>query len=67
MVPQSITFTCREIHSLADRLFSRGASKPTLPPEQARDLRIAARLLWRFGAELSAGRVLCVDDSEAGE
>jgi hypothetical protein len=57
----TLTLTYREIHSLADRLYSRGSSKLAVdPPEQARDLRVAARLLWRFGQEMGAGRVLYV-------
>jgi hypothetical protein len=57
----TLTYTYREVHHLADKLYSRGSSKLAVePPEQARDLRVAARLLWRFGQEMGAGRVLYV-------
>jgi hypothetical protein len=59
--PSIIILTLREVNALADRLYSRGVSKlATDTPEQARDLRIAARLLWLLGPELGATRVLSV-------
>ena len=50
--PKLITLTTPEIRTLAERLFNRGISKMgTDTPEQARDLRLAARVIW----------VLCLD------
>jgi hypothetical protein len=45
--PNIITLTIPETRALADRLFNRGISKMgTDTPEQARDLRLAARVIW---------------------
>ena len=62
--PNLLEFTVPEIQSLGERLFARGISKLTTDtPEQARDLRIAARLLWTLCVELGPARILCVESA----
>jgi hypothetical protein len=60
--PSIVEFTVPEIGALGERLFARGISKLTTDtPEQARDLRIAARLIWVLCLEVGAERVLRVE------
>ncbi len=40
-----VTMRIDEIHSLADRLLSRGVTRLTDAPEQQNDLRLAARVI----------------------
>jgi aspartokinase len=57
--------TIREVNAVADRLSSCGISKlATDAHEQARDLRITARLLWLFGPERATRIVSVVGSKE---
>jgi hypothetical protein len=60
--PNIITLTVPEVGALGERLFARGISKLAADtPEQARDLRIAARLIWTLCVEIGATRVLRIE------
>jgi hypothetical protein len=60
--PHTITMTVPEVGALGERLYARGISKMNMDtPAQARDLRIAARLLWLLGVEVGVERVLRVE------
>jgi hypothetical protein len=60
--PNLITLTQPEMRALAERLFSRGISKmSTDTPEQARDLRLAARVIWVLCLEIDLNRTIRVD------
>jgi hypothetical protein len=52
--PHLISLTREEIRALVERLFNRGISKiGTDTPEQARDLRLAARVILVFHTEIA--------------
>ena len=58
--PTMIAFTVPELHAFGERLYVRGISRmATDSPEQARDLRIAARLIWVLAIE--AARTIRID------
>ncbi len=60
--PAFIMLTVPEARLLGERLYARGISKmSTDAPAQARDLRIAARLIWVLCLEVGAERVLRVE------
>jgi hypothetical protein len=60
--PNLITLTIPEIHALGERLFNRGISRMTTDaPEQARDLRLAARVIWVLCLELARDRSIRVE------
>jgi hypothetical protein len=60
--PKLITLTTPEIRVLAERLFNRGISKMgTDTPEQARDLRLAARVIWVLCLEVGDNRSILVE------
>jgi hypothetical protein len=57
-----ITLTRSDIRALAERLSNRGVS--TLgadTPEQARDLRVAARVMWVLCLEVGSNISILVD------
>jgi hypothetical protein len=57
-----ITLTKPEIRALAERLFNRGISKiATDTPEQARELRLAARVIWVLCLEVGSNLTFLVD------
>ena len=60
--PNLITLTVPEIHALGERLFNRGISRiSTETPEHARDLRMAARVIWVLCLELARDRSIRVE------
>jgi hypothetical protein len=60
--PKLLQLTVPEIQALGERLYARGISKlATDTPEQARDLRIAARLIWTLCVEIGVGRIVRVE------
>jgi hypothetical protein len=60
--PIFITLTVPEIHALGERLFNRGISRITTDtPEQARDVRLAARVIWVLCLELARDRSIRVE------
>jgi hypothetical protein len=60
--PNLITLTKPEIRALAERLFNRGISKMgTDTPEQARDLRLAARAILVLHNEVGRNWTILVD------
>ncbi len=60
--PNLITLTKSEIRALAERLFNRGNSKMgTDAPEQARDLRLAARVILVLHNEVGRNWTILVD------
>jgi len=60
--PNLISLTKSEIRALAERLFNRGISKMgTDTPEQARDLRLAARVILVLHNEVGRNWTILVD------
>ena len=60
--PRRVTLTMSEVHSLADRLFSRGVSKLSDDTvEQQRDLRVASRVLRALLKHFSATDTVSVE------
>ena len=60
--PHLISLTKPEIRALAERLFNRGISKMgTDTPEQARDLRLAARVILVLHNEVARNWTILVD------
>ncbi len=60
--PNLISLTKSEIRALAERLFNRGISKiSTDTPEQARELRLAARVMWVLCLEVGSNLTFLVD------
>jgi hypothetical protein len=60
--PHLISLTRPEIRALAERLFNRGMSKMgTDTPEQARDLRLAARVILVLHKEVAHNWTILVD------
>jgi hypothetical protein len=60
--PNLISLRRPEIRALAERLVNRGISKMgTDTPEQARDLRLAARVLWVLCLEVDRYQAILVD------
>jgi len=60
--PHLISLTKSEIRALAERLFNRGLSKMgTDTPEQARDLRLAARVMLVLHQEIGRNWTILVD------
>ncbi len=60
--PHLISLTKPEIRALAERLFNRGISKMgTDTPEQARDLRVASRVILVLHNEVARNWTILVD------
>ena len=60
--PHLISLTRPEIRALSERLFNRGSSKMGADtPEQARDLRLAARVIWVLCLEVDRHQAILVD------
>jgi hypothetical protein len=60
--PHLISLTRPEIRALSERLFNRGVSKMgTDTPEQARDLRLAAWVIWVLCLEVDRHQAILVD------
>jgi hypothetical protein len=60
--PHLISLTRPEIRALAERLFNRGMSKMgTDTPEQARDMRVAARVILVLHNEVARNWTILVD------